>query len=213
MNFLKLIGDFDKRTIAFREEYKFSEHQMSSNETVPYVMDPSNPYNNLASQYKYRHTLKMYAKETMDRIVRAKRSIECFTIGGDKSLMEYIFSPQPLHIDTIPTQLLSANYLVGTRTEVKWFPDLKVRNKNISPDIMMHVDIIQNYLAIKLAAYSRVKLTNQIVRGLIQEVVRDGIFNKPISLHPSELKHEDCDVTFTLPSGEEGCALLSNKFK
>lgn len=187
---------------------------MAQNERTPFVMDPSNPYNNFARDWmslthsQDRMNLMQYATETLRRVNFFLDNTAC-----QQNFLERLFVPQPLLIPQIPEELLNANFWVSRESKVRRFPDLKIRNEKITknPALVLSLEMIKMHLMVIMA--SNKSADNVIcLRSAVQEMVSGSIKGQKLQWVPVNEDIETSDVTFILPCGEGGGAGLSVKF-
>lgn len=101
------LQNFDQLDIVFEKEYKFPEHQILDN-SRPRVMDPVNPYNNLAKNWTKNsiELMKLYANETY-------RRLECLA-HENIIRMDFLFDPQPTRLQIYQT----SNHII--KKPVEW---------------------------------------------------------------------------------------------
>lgn len=98
---VKHLQHFYQLNIVFEKEYKFPEHQILD-ESRPRVIDPVNPYNNLAKNWTVKsiELMKHYANETYRRI----------ELLADENIvrLDFLFEPQPTRLPIYQT----SNYII-----------------------------------------------------------------------------------------------------
>lgn len=202
-HFIMCIQKFDDLNIAFGS----NGHQC----VRPRVMDPVNPYNNLASCWDPDSIklLKQYARETSKRLQHLESS--------DNALLDKLFEPQPVYRSDMPEILgfdpMKLKIELGT-TPYSLLPDLKVRNEDFHKDykLRMFMDTIQKYYqsaihASKASGYDE----NQITKA-VQHTIDKQICNRDEQTwSPAEGKHEESDITFTIPINSTKAIRISHR--
>lgn len=209
---------FDSLKIIFENEYangylKNVAKQMSAN--PPCVLDPSNPYNNLAKAFSDKPRMKdllvSYAKETKNRL----HQVFGFRLENSFQALEYVFQPQPLVIPDLPTNIRNAKFLVGCDRQVLNYPDRTIRNNRIEkdPSLLRIFDLMEVYFTLVMSIYKSDKgaSLNQ-VQNLLTKTIDQSIHGHEPRLWSSASDlHENYDVTFTLNFGNKGCLKISMK--
>lgn len=169
----------------------------------PRVMDPVNPYNNLAKNWDQKSIMLMkeYAKET-------GRRLDCLAAARVVRLNE-LFEPH-LRVLPIVNEVFQINpkhsqWLVGSVSEYSSLPDLKVRNEEFrKPELWDFVEFLkkafQFVIYAALASPNRNSNEVKVVKEAIQEMISRQISKPDIVWSSAENeKHEDYDITFTIP--------------
>lgn len=201
--FIHLMQNFECLDVVFEGEYKFREHQVTDN-SRPRVMDPINPYNNLARNWSVsaQNQIKRYANETYRRLqnIYSTRKVD-YNI-----LFDYQGFPRPPV--SVPIDKVKWYYDVGQATRV---PDLKIRNetKRSDPINALLLQGTQHLLQHKLNStlVSDANDENNIEIN-ITEGIDTHIRGQPHQAWSPAFgvgaSHEEYDATFTIPMGDKG---------
>lgn len=184
---IRMLQSFDGLNIVFMDEYKMPEHQPPV-KTSPRVLDPANPYNNLAENWKYadQNLLKGYAAETYRRL--------CSESNSSPMRMDIVFEPQPSMRHYVVEMLKNYHFLLEPAvthvTDVK----LEIRKASIN---RTGVELLKYYLDYAwvacLASPNKVPLMPALQKAINKHI---GNFKWESSIG----RHEDYDGTFTFPS-------------
>lgn len=202
MQILNYLMKFDDLNVVFGNEYKFPEHQILD-KGRPRLMDPVNPYNNLVKNWSRQsiELIKLYANETNRRLQ--------FLANGNLIQLNILFEPQPMHMpllsEIFPKHNNHTQWLVQ-RLDYNSLPDLKIRNNKFMEDPRRRIglEILKTYFS--LMVYSVVAspdYTAEKVKETIQNIISSHVINKKIEWTSSTDKHEDFDVTFTVPFNDK----------
>lgn len=203
------IGDmqkFDNLDIHFEENG--NSHQWNGYQHRPRVIDPANPYNNLAKLWDRSsiEKVKRYANETARRLeLLAERRIQ-FT---------NLFEPQP---STLPflvntfKSLNSENWVIGIE-EYSGLPDLKIQNEKFGNDRALRscLDILKRYfpLAIHTAMASPNGDVSQ-AKGAVTKTIDAQVLNRPHTQWSPGFGHQQGnDFTFTIPASNHQAIRVS----
>ena len=205
--FLKMVEDIGQQQIVFT----FSEDFYSRSDTPddllkqkPLILDPSNPYINLISNFHGRGSVqKLFsncAKESLERLDNAERQIE---MGNDLQEVKEIFLPRP-RPPRNPMNVSPVWSVVEQSGACSLEPKLIVQNK-------MKVKQFQNaFSAFLLASDLEAKYENSsdkkaFAKRSIQQGI-DHLFSKNSGSTncSSQDTPDNYDVTFEIPIGQEG---------
>lgn len=207
--FLKYLMKFDELNIVFENEYKFPEHQVLDNGR-PRIMDPVNPYNNFAQNWSEKsiELIKAYANETYRRLQ--------ILANGCIIQLNVLFVPQPMHlpslIDAFPNNKSCSQWLIGCY-DYNLLADLKIRNNKLMADFRFRnaLEILKNYF--RFMAYSVMASPNCSATEMqksVQDLISSHVLNEKKSwVTAIDEKHEDFDVTFTIPFSKEKAIRIS----
>lgn len=181
----------------FENEYKFPEHQVLDNGR-PRLMDPVNPYNNFAKNWSEKSIewLKYYANVTNRRLQ--------ILADGKIAQLSILFEPQPhmpLLSELFPYGSNYTQWLVGC-LDYNSLPDLKIRNNKFleEPRRRNGLEILRNYFHFMIyAVMASPNCSEMDVKKSIQDLISSHVINTKIEWVSSAEKHEDFDVTFTVP--------------
>lgn len=193
--FITYIQKFDDLNICFET----NDHQIVD-KNRPYVIDPVNPYNNLASNWddKSIQSLTNYADETNRRLnifadLRVIRLDETF-------MAQPVYRPDMRQIfayDSTRSQFLRSRVTYNSL-----LCDLKVRNSNFytNSKLIKSLEILKNYLwqtinASKASGYNENQM-NEVVQNMSSRQILD---DKRKSISAENEDHENYDLTFTIP--------------
>lgn len=190
--FIQQLMNFEYLNIHFH-----SEHEVLD-KSRPRVMDPVNPYNNLANNWDRRsiELVKQYARETKRRL----DYLACICAAR----MDQLFEPQPVFRPDIGEIFPSdSNWLVSTTTTVSSYPDLKIRNEQFRKDhkLSTGLEILKIYFQSAICTARASGLDVSQIQETVINTINKQVFNKECTWSAAEnKKHEDYDVTFTIPS-------------
>ncbi|KAG4079675.1 hypothetical protein HA402_009061 [Bradysia odoriphaga] len=206
---VKYLMHFDEMNIVFEKEYKFAEHQPVDGRR-PRLLDPVNPYNNFASNWSRKsiELIKCFAKETNRRLQ--------ILADGKMAQLNVLFEPQPTRLAILskvfPDTSHRSQWLVGS-TDYNSLPDLKVHNEKFmdDPDRRMGVEILKDFF--RTVAYSANASPNTgpvEVKTVIENLISSHVLNRKVSWVPASAeRHEDFDVTFTVPCTNDKAVRVS----
>ena len=165
----------------------------------PYVIDPSNPYNNLLADVAddFLPTLTKYAAETLKRLDNCEKNfpIECAKLFDPQPNLGALFKP---HID-----INSVEFMIGTCSN----------NKGCSPTLIVRRDKFDSVLLEQMKQFISCALTsiNDMYIAEDEESIRKKVieattkfvdrsfYGKDNTWVSATKRHEDCDITFILP--------------
>lgn len=193
--FINYLQNFDDLNIHFEED----EHQVLI-KSRPRVMDPVNPYNNLATEWDRKSIglIKSYANET-------KRRLDILASTPTAPLNK-LFEPQPVLLPEI-REIFGCNstkWLIGTTATDSLFPDLKIRNKRFGNEknLRKGLEILKVYFQFAICTSRASGYDESKTQEVMQNTIDKHVDNTEStwSSSSSNDKHEDYDVTFTIPS-------------
>ncbi|XP_055298389.1 2'-5'-oligoadenylate synthase 2-like [Sitodiplosis mosellana] len=188
--FMDYLKNFDNLNIHFETD---------DDKDRPRVMDPVNPYNNLAKNWtKSIHLLKDYANESNKRLQSLADS--------RRARLDELFEPQPVYRPNMHGQ-----WIVGVDTETfSRLPDLKIRNKHFDTDELRRgLETLKDHFQSAVLASGASSCDENQIREVLTKMISREIYNSNSTWYPSNAKHEDCDVTFTIPSPNEKAIQIS----
>lgn len=203
--FIDYLPNFDALIIHFEE----SDQQILYKDR-PRVIDPVNPYNNLAANWNSQSDnlkkLKSFAKETKNRLNKLANSKEV--------CLDKLFEAQPANRVDI-RNLLGLNSGGSWMVEIKSFsslPDLEIHNKRFQND-----HLLSNCLDYLMKNFQMAVNTSES-SGYDVDKVKKVILNT-ISRQVSDRElpwssgfgsgREDYDVTFNIPLSNENSMRIS----
>lgn len=202
--FIDYLQRFNNLDIRFEE---YDDQVLDPNR--PRVMDPVNPYNNLAEVWNQERikTLQAYANES-------NRRLQALANSGLANL-DQLFEPQPLfRLDL--SQIYKYNptksdWLVGTET-FSLLPDLKVRNEEFHKDrkLCHFLEILKVHFQTAIFAASASNSDDSYVKNAVQKTIARSVCNSNVTwVSAYHDKHEDFDVTFTIPTSNQKAVRVS----
>lgn len=202
--FITYLQQFDSLNIHFGMQ----EHQIWD-KTRPRVVDPVNPYNNLAKNWGREsiQLVKRYAGETNRRL-----SILAQMRVAD---LNQLFEPQPVYIPNMweTFGLKNAAWFIGIYANVSMLPDLKVRNERFHKDFELRngLKFLMAYLQIVTCISKALRMNTTQTQEAVQKMLSKQVFNNPNpNWKPAvNVSHEDFDVTFTIPLTEQKAIQVS----
>lgn len=214
---LDFIINFDSIRVIFYDEYEIPAHRSVARQmdaVRPCLLDPSNPYNNLARNFvdkpRMKDLLIGYARETKNRLYQVMDG----RWQMDVDAIAITFEPQPRMVPDLPRNIKNASFLLSSETKVSGFPDKTIRNNRIRTDfIVLHaLDLMQLYFTILIEIYK----TNEAVtlsdaKEHLKQMVNRSVSGYELPWIPSLCRDEDFDVTFTLPFRNKGSLKISLK--
>lgn len=213
---LDYIIKFDSIHVIFNDEYnsQFKSVARTMGSARPCVLDPANPYNNLAKNFVDKPNMKDsligYARETKDRLYQLLDGRRQMNVDA----IAFVFAPQPQIIPNIPENILNAQFMVGASTNVVRFPDKTIRNERLRTDrvLLQFFDLFQLRLMILMESYK----ANETVTLDDSKVIMEQLINRNIYGHDrqwirSTASHEEYEITFTIPFGNRGSVQISLK--
>lgn len=206
---LNYLRNFDDINIVFENEYKFEEHQILD-VSRPRVMDPVNPYNNFAKNWdeKAIELLKVYANETYDRLQPQSES--------NSIRLNRLFDPQPTRIsilsEVFPYKCGISKWLIGPKSQKLLLPDLTIRNDNFWREMRFRkgLEILKNYF--QLMMHSVIASPDSCTSDAytcVKDIISRHVINEQQSWVHTLEKHENFDLTFTIPVTTEEAIQIS----
>jgi hypothetical protein len=165
----------------------------------PYVIDPSNPYNNLLTTKhdRFLSLLRTCSQETLDRLEKCEKH---FNIGFEK-----LFDPQPelrnLFTDNLNTN--SIDIIIGSRQNCnEKLPKLIVRRETFNRATLDHMKnsmaCVLKHLSNTFRATSEKEIQREVNKAT-QKLINRSLYTQDYSWDPTTEKHDDYDITFILP--------------
>lgn len=204
--FIDYVKDFGNLNIHFEnDEYGVLD------KSWPRVMDPVNPFNNLAKNWKPTsiEKVKEYAKESHRRLE---------VLRNDRmARLDQLFEAQPVYRPDM-REIFGCNpsksqWLTGTKT-FSLLPDLKVRNElfHTDPKLCRGLEIVKNYFRCAVVASRASGCDEKQTGETVQKTISKQIFNTELTWSPAENEqHDDYDITFTIPCSDEKAVRISFK--
>lgn len=213
---IKIEFDFDplqpQRSIDQFPQLKSNDHLKC---TTPFVIEPANPFNNLAGGVTLTHAklLESFATETrrrLDLYVKMTSVVACIPLNQ-------LFEPQPtIHVyisDAMRKFVSNLQFLVGTRVnEGPASPTMTIRKeeKYKSTEVQIVLKSFQSIFSIVSQGFIssknwQQKCTAAEASSELQTEIYNLIDTNILGIQPrtwinSTVKHEDQDVTFYIPS-------------
>lgn len=192
--FIKYLQNFDGLDVLFENEFQVLDKNR------PRVIDPVNPYNNLANNWKQKSIdlVKGYANET-------KRRLDYL---ADHKLIDLfkLFEPQPVYRNEIGDIFLNnpkrSQWLVGSITSRSMLPDLKIRDELFGTDYKLRkgLEMLKLYFQIAICTGCGSSGDANKIKEAIQNTINKQVKNAECTWSAAEdADHEDYDVTFTIP--------------
>ncbi|XP_031640198.1 2'-5'-oligoadenylate synthase-like protein 2 [Contarinia nasturtii] len=200
--FIEYLRNFSNLNIHF-EKNEFDVFDNSR----PRVVDPVNPYNNLAKNWDWKsiQLVSAYANET-DRRLQWLANVRAIRL-------DQLFESQPSYRPDIGEIFKSKDWLVST-INYSLLPDLKIRNEIFHKDSKLRygLDIIKNYFQIAIITSNASSPNcdeNQILTS-VESTISKQIHNSEMAWKvPENENHEDYDVSFTMPVSDKRAIRIS----
>lgn len=162
----------------------------------PRVIDAINPYNNLAKNWRPKsiELVKNYASETQRRLSNHA--------DQNKPRLDELFAPQSLCGSDI-REIFPHNCLIGATTTANMCPDLNIRNERFRKDqkLRKDVDILNVHLQSAMCAAMASNLDENQMLTVVQKTVSKHVHKGRFTwVSAGNVKHEDHDITFTIPT-------------
>lgn len=207
---LKYLKNFDEMNIVFENEYKFAKHEPVDDGRRPRLLDPVNPYNNFASNWSRKSIdlMKRYAKETYRRLQ--------VLADGRIVQLNVLFEPQPtclpIFSQVFPKTSNGRNWLVSS-VDYNSMPDLKIRNNKFmeDPNRRISLEILKGYFQFVLYSVRASPNSGQ-AKEAIENLISSHVYGQKLTWVPSGERHEDFDVTFTVPCSKDKAIRISYRF-
>lgn len=186
--FIDYLRNFDNLNIHFER----NKHQVSGG---PCVMDPVNPYNNLAQNWdpKSIRLIKNYANETSQRL---------HSLTNAPPRLDQLFMPQPISDPDICEifDLTKSQWMISFET-FSGLPDLKVRNERFHTDGMLstQLEILKKYFQFAIFVSLASGIKEYKINEVVQNTISKQIYGTNVPWVQTSKQHEDFDVTFTFP--------------
>lgn len=198
--FIKYLQNFDDLNIDFNNNNDH-EHQVR-----PRVIDAVNPYNNLAKNWDQKSIklIKSYAKESNRRLQ--------FLADHRAVHLDQLFEPQPVYNEDM-TEIFRTlpSGIIGTKT-FSLQRDIKIRNERFHEDYK-HVialerlkKIMQSAICVSKASDYNENKTKDVIQNTISRQTGD---TETILWYSNDQKHEDFDVTITIPFSNQKALCIS----
>lgn len=207
--FIENMCKFDTLNIVFEEEYTdiFPEHAVTDN-SRPRVMDPVNPYNNLARQWNEKaiEKIKIAATETRQRLFAG-------VVGLEKLFKPKWISEMICDIKDNPHR---KQWLIEVRHQ---YAPLKllIRNDSINKNVQIRqrLEFLQVYSMLLADSVMALPNTNaEDVRKKFKEMIKLHFLSKSGRQWSTIFDggHDDFDVTLTIPVSPNTSIHISYRF-
>ena len=208
--FLEKVETINSQRIIVTDFYQESDVQSNILQQRPLVMDPSNPYNNLAFNFKDRNLFSQCARETLQRLERME-----MTSGFPD--FKSLFLPQPKPVEMGP-QIDVGSEKILFRMPSKWLVVAETKARNIQPNLTLRKSALAKYTPVLsnikkfLSAFLFVVDMEAQETGLDRKIFArdrmaetiDTLFDRnrhTMSYHGNQSTY---NVTFEIPIGREG---------
>ena len=208
--FLKKVETINSQRIIVTDFYKESDVQSNILQQRPLVMDPSNPYNNLAFNFKDRNLFSQCARESLQRLERMEMSSG---FPDFKSL----FLPQPKPVEMGP-QIDVGSDKILFRMPSKWLVGSETRARQIQPNLTLRKSALSHYtpvlanmkkflsaflFVVDMEAQDKCLERKIFARDRIAETI-DTLFDRNRHKMSYHGNHSTYDATFEISIGREG---------
>lgn len=199
--FINYLVHFDNLDIHFEKNgYQILDKKQ------PRVIDPVNPYNNLAKNWDQAsiRLVKQYANET-------KRRLNILA-SSRMALLNSLFEPQPVFRTDMREIFRTQHWLVGQTATVSMLPDLKIRNEYSRTDYKLWkgLEILKVYFQLAICISRASGSDESQINETIKNTISKQVHNADLPWGPAENeKHEDYDVTFTIPTSNQKAIRIS----
>lgn len=197
--FIKYLQDFDHLNISFNN----NEHE---HQDLPRVIDPVNPYNNLAKSWNQKSVqlIKSYANESNRRLqfLANRRAVH----------LDQLFESQPVYnvdlkeiFGTNSKWLVSSEYFSLQR-------DIKIRNERFHKDyeLVIGLEYLKKILPSTICVSKASDYDENKAKEVIQNTISKQIRNvTKETWSPTVENHDDYDVTFTIPFANQKAIRIS----
>lgn len=194
--FLNLLNNYERIDIIFTTFY---DRDLVPISKKPYLIDPTNPYNNLLGSVPagFLPMFSKCSKETLKRLDACENNI---TIE-----LEKLFDPQPDLYDLFPSQmnkkhivtLLSFNQNCDEKS-----PKLIVRRNTFDSKMLEALKNIMPHVLKYIASAVEFKSTGDIGKCVQQAAgmfLSRSLYRDNQTWLSTDKKHDECDITFILP--------------
>lgn len=201
--FIDNLQNFDNLNIHFEK----NEHEVLD-KNRPRVMDPVNPYNNLAQNWdpKSVQLVKDYARESNRRLE--------FLANLRMARLDQLFVPQPVYRqdmrDIFEYNPTKSQWMVGTKA-FSLLPDLKVRNECFHTDYKLwhRLEILKTYFQLAILASGASGCDENQIKEAVQNTISTQVCNTKLAWTTAEDEHDNYDVTFTIPMSNQKAVRIS----
>ncbi|XP_067138912.1 inactive 2'-5'-oligoadenylate synthase 1B-like [Centruroides vittatus] len=195
--FLQLITNLDDLRIIFEEYYSIDDVNQYILQQKPLVLDPSNPYNNLAYPFIQSKRIKENFQESAAiTISRLEQFVSDYSFNS-------VFDPQPqaAPIEDIKCLPHVCNWLLTIREEKSdKNPAVIIRNDKKVKRI--GIEIIKHYLTKNINVFNTVIQTRDKMGVEIVKIICENILNQSTAeIYPCYKGHNDYHATFEMPAG------------
>ena len=208
--FLKKVETINSQRIIVTGFYRESDVQSNILQQRPLIMDPSNPYNNLAFNFKDRNLFSQCARESLQRLERMETS------SGLRDFKS-IFLPQPKPVEMGPQIEVGAEKILF-RMPSKWLVGAETRARQIQPNLTVRKSSLSNYTPVLenikkfLSAFLFVVDMEALDGGIDRKIFArdrmaetiDSLFDRNRHNMCYQGNHATYDVTFKIPIGRVG---------
>ena len=173
-------------------------------------MDPSNPYNNLAFDFKDRNLFSQCARESLQRL-------EMMEMSSGFPDFKSLFLPQPKPVEMGPQIDVGSNKILF-RMPSKWLVGSETRAQQIQPNLTLRKSALTHYtpvlanikkflsmflFVVDMEAQDKSLDHKLFARDRIAETI-DTLFDRNRHTMCYHGNHSTYDVTFEIPIGREG---------
>jgi hypothetical protein len=194
--FLNRLVNCDQISIIFSNFYHRDSVPIPNK---PYLIDPTNPYNNLFGNIPpdFLPTMAKSSKETLQRLDRCEIS---FPVG-----LEILFDPQPdlrslfpsnINTNSIST-IISCNQNCNEKSK-----RLIVRRNTFDSNTLDKMKDLMNHTLKYLVTVASTKSEDDIAKNSIQtteQFLNRSLYKENRQWISADKNHGDCDITFILP--------------
>lgn len=203
--FLQEMKNFERINIVFAEEFRHLKgHRMPSNESLPRVMDPSNPYNNLGNHFAGKidvvAALKKHAQKTLE-------NLQQLISTPDLEIFHSIDLFDPLLLNDVRVIKLTPKY---NERGIRRLKDVDVRSQ-VSHRDRKKIEFIQLcFSAVVNKLEERYGPNNlDLVMEALVEIVTSKLKATTSIANKRMYAHEDFDASVWLKTEESGSIRLS----
>lgn len=199
--FIKYLQDFDNLNINFNNnnDHKHKQHH------GPSVIDPVNPYNNLAKNWDQKSIklIKAYANESNLRLQ--------FLANHHVAHLDQLFEPQPVYnVDMKEIFGTISRWIVGTKT-FSLQRDIKIRNERFHTDhkLVTALEFLKKIFQFATCVSKASDYDENKMKNVIKNTISRQILGTETTWIPTDDNDEDYDVTFTIPFSNQKALCIS----
>jgi hypothetical protein len=182
--------------------YDFYDKTRISIDKKPYLIDPSNPYNNLLADIPshFLPTLAMCSRETLNRLDQCEKNFdtECEKLFDPQPNLQKLFEPH-INVNSI-TSMISSSSNCKEQS-----PRLIVRREKFDSKTLDKMKQSMGYVLTYLTNMYKnmIEEKEEVIAEKVKEAakrfVNRSFYENNYQWIPTTQKHEDRDVTFILP--------------